>query len=69
MYPILILSKCMQNPSQGCWNATMRIVRHLKGSLGQGILMPSYNPLQLRVYYDSSWKVFPCPQIYYKISN
>jgi len=33
----------------------MRILCYLKGSLGQGIFMPSQNPLNLHVYCDSDW--------------
>ena len=43
----------MQTPCQGHRDVAMRILRPLTGSLRRGILLPSDNPLQLYIYYDS----------------
>ena len=49
----------MQEPRQRHWDAVMRLLRNLKSSPGQGILLPSSNDLRLHVYCDSDWASCP----------
>ena len=58
-YAIHILSQFMQDPRQGHWDAAMRLLRYLKSSPGQGILLPASNDLRLHVYCDSDWASCP----------
>jgi len=53
-YAVHILSQFMQDPRQGHWDAAMHLLRYLKSSPGQGILLPSSNDLHLHVYCDSN---------------
>jgi len=52
-YVVNILSQFMHNPRQGHWDATMRVLRYVKASPGQEVLLPAYSSLQMRVYCDS----------------
>jgi len=54
-YAVNILSQFMQNPRQGHWDAAVRVLRYLKSSSGQGILLPAQNTLHMFVYCDSDW--------------
>jgi len=58
-YSVHILSQFMQDPKQGHWDAAMRLLRYLKSSPGQGILLPASNDLRLHVYCDSDWASYP----------
>lgn len=46
-YCVHTLSQFMQQPSVEHWNAALRIVKYLKGSPGQGILLSSTSDFQL----------------------
>jgi len=48
-----VLSQFMQSPRVEHMEAANRVVRYLKGSPGQGILLPKNNNLQLVAYCDS----------------
>ncbi|GKD89140.1 hypothetical protein Tco_1364647 [Tanacetum coccineum] len=52
----------MQNPIVVHWEAALRVVRHLKGNLGQGIMLSSNNDLYVSVYCDSDWVRCPLTQ-------
>lgn len=58
-YPVHILSEFMQDPRQGHWDAAICLLRYLKSSPGQGLLLPSSNDLNLHVYCDSDWASCP----------
>lgn len=59
-YSVHILSQfIMQEPRQGHWDAAMRLLRYLKSSPGQGILLPRDNNLKLVAYSDSDWASCP----------
>jgi len=58
-YSVHILSQFMQSPQQTHWDAAMRVLRYLKSSPGQGIILPKENDLQLVAYCDSDW--VSCP--------
>lgn len=49
----------MQAPPQGHWDAAMRVLRYLKSSPGQGIVLPKENDLTLVAYCDSDWASCP----------
>lgn len=49
----------MQNPRQEHWEAAIRVVRYLKGSPGQGILLRSDSELSLTGWCDSDWAACP----------
>jgi hypothetical protein len=58
-YSVHILSQFMQSPQQAHWDAAMRVLRYLKSTPGQGILLPKENDLQLMAYCDSDWASCP----------
>lgn len=58
-YSVHILSQFMQAPKQEHWNAAMRVLRYLKSSPGQGIILPKDNDLHLVGYCDSDWASCP----------
>ncbi|GJY30199.1 retrovirus-related pol polyprotein from transposon TNT 1-94 [Tanacetum coccineum] len=55
VYSVHILLQFMQNPQVEHWEAALRVVRFLKGSPGQGILLKSMCDLQLRGWCDADW--------------
>jgi len=59
-YAVHILSQFMQTPLEAHWHATLRLVRYLKGSPDQGILLRSDRALSLTAYCDSDYN--PCPR-------
>jgi len=42
--------------------ALRRVIRYLKGSVGEGIFLPTQNDLQLYGYCDSDWGACPLPR-------
>lgn len=58
-YAVHILAQFMQKPRVDQWDATLRIVRYLKGSPGQGIMLWSDSNLHLSAYCDSDWGSCP----------
>lgn len=58
-YAVHILSQFMQQPRIDHWEAALRVVRYLKGSPGQGILLSKDCDLQLSGWCDSDWASFP----------
>lgn len=52
----------MQEPHQPHLNAVHRVLRYLKGSLGQGILLPSDGTLSLQAYCNADWAGCPITQ-------
>lgn len=57
-FSVHVLSQFMQAPRQGHWDAALRVLRYLKSSPGQGIVLPKDNDLQLTACCDS---VASCP--------
>uniref|UniRef100_A0A2N9GA92 CCHC-type domain-containing protein n=1 Tax=Fagus sylvatica TaxID=28930 RepID=A0A2N9GA92_FAGSY len=49
------LSQFMSKPSDSHLHAAHRILKYLKGTLGQGLFFPSSNDLQLKAFSDSDW--------------
>lgn len=58
-YSVHVLSQFMQQPHEAHWDAALRVVRFLKGSAGQGILLKSDPDLTLTIYCDSDWSSCP----------
>ncbi|WKA11295.1 hypothetical protein VitviT2T_028808 [Vitis vinifera] len=54
-----MLAQFMQQPKDEHWEVTLRVVRYLKGNLGQGILLDSDYDLKLYAYCDSDWASCP----------
>lgn len=55
VYAIQILSQFMERPRNVHLQATYRVLKYLKRTLGQGILLSSALNMQLKVYCDSDW--------------
>ncbi|KAK9077344.1 hypothetical protein SSX86_005681 [Deinandra increscens subsp. villosa] len=55
MYSVRTLSQFMHEPHKPHWDAAMRILRYIKGTPGQGLLLPSTNNLSLKAFCDSDW--------------
>lgn len=54
-YSVHILSQFMHQPRQDHWNAVMRVLRYLKGSVEQGVFLSAESDLRLRAWCDSDW--------------
>ena len=54
-YCVHVLSQVMHQPREEHWNAAMRVIRYLKGSPGQGIMLRADSDLQIRAFCDSDW--------------
>ena len=57
----------MQAPTEAQWEGALRVVRFLKGSPGQGILLKADANLELSVYCDADWS--SCPSSRRSISS
>ncbi|KMT06637.1 hypothetical protein BVRB_7g158040 [Beta vulgaris subsp. vulgaris] len=58
-YSVHILSQFLQAPRQAHWDAAIRVVRYLKGTPGQGLLLSSASELTLQGWCDSDWAACP----------
>ncbi|KAF5819015.1 putative RNA-directed DNA polymerase [Helianthus annuus] len=58
-YAVNILSQFVNYPRQTHMEAATRVLRYLKGTLGQGILIPKEGVANLLAYCDSDW--LGCP--------
>ncbi|RVW45682.1 Retrovirus-related Pol polyprotein from transposon RE2 [Vitis vinifera] len=58
-YSVHILSQFMQEPRIEHWEAALRVVRYLKGTPGQGILLRADSDLSLQGWCDSDWAACP----------
>lgn len=54
-YAMHILSQFMQSPKEEQWLAALKVVRYLKGTLGQGIILRAESPFHLTGWCDSDW--------------
>ncbi|CAA7032085.1 unnamed protein product [Microthlaspi erraticum] len=54
-----VLAQFMQQPRADHWQAALRVVRYLKGSPGQGILLSSDNDFQINGWCDSDYATCP----------
>lgn len=58
-YIIRILSQFMQKPLEEHWLAALRVVRYLKGTSDQGIMLQSKCNMQINAYCDADWSSCP----------
>ena len=58
-YAIQVLSQFMQAPKRSHWDAAMRVIKYLKGTVGQGIWLQSKPANELSCWCDSDWAVCP----------
>lgn len=54
-----ILAQFMQTPRETHWEAALRVVRYLKRTAGQGVLLSLSPDLRLSVYCDADWSSCP----------
>lgn len=55
VYVVHILSQFMDKPRQPHLDAAYRVLRYLKQTPGQGILLPSTGQLEIKAYCDADW--------------
>ena len=58
-YSVNILNQFMHDPLAAHLDVAMRVLRYLKFTLGQGLLLTSTSSLQVRAYCDSNWASCP----------
>ena len=51
-FSVRTLSQYIQTPRKPHWDAAIRVLKYIKGSLGQRLLLPSENNLTLTTYCD-----------------
>lgn len=54
-YAIHCMSQFMHKPTTEHWDAALRVIRYLKGNLGQGILLCDDSDLRFSSWCDSDW--------------
>ena len=45
----------MQEPRKTHWDAALRVLKYINGTIGQGLLLLYDNVLNMKSYYDSDW--------------
>uniref|UniRef100_A0A3Q7GR18 Reverse transcriptase Ty1/copia-type domain-containing protein n=1 Tax=Solanum lycopersicum TaxID=4081 RepID=A0A3Q7GR18_SOLLC len=55
-YAVQILSQFMQSPKRSHWDATITVIKYLKGIVGRGIWLQSKPANELSCWCDSDWK-------------
>uniref|UniRef100_A0A1J3G6T2 Copia protein n=2 Tax=Noccaea caerulescens TaxID=107243 RepID=A0A1J3G6T2_NOCCA len=58
-YCVHVLAQFMQTPREDHWEAGIRVVRYLKGSPGQGILLKAEDNFQINGWCYSDWASCP----------
>ena len=58
-YIIHILSQFMQKPLEAHWSAALRVVRYLKGTPDQGIMLKATCNMHISAYCDADWSSCP----------
>lgn len=58
-YSIYVLSQVMHKPRVVHWGAVVRVLKYLKGSPGQGIMLKAVSDLRVRTFCDSDWASCP----------
>lgn len=59
VFSVHVLAQFMQQPRNDHWQAALRVVRYLKGTPGQGIVLSSTNDFQISGWCDSDWGSCP----------
>jgi len=57
VFSVRTLSQYIQAPRKPHWDVAIRVLKYIKGSSGQGLLLPSENNLTLTAYCDSDGEV------------
>ncbi|XP_021735697.1 uncharacterized protein LOC110702303 [Chenopodium quinoa] len=58
-YSMHVLAQFLSVPQVFHWDVSIRVLRYLKGSLGQGILLRPTTDLYLMAFCDSDWAACP----------
>ncbi|XP_047270453.1 uncharacterized mitochondrial protein AtMg00810-like [Capsicum annuum] len=58
-YPLQTHSQFMQSPKKSHWDTTTRVVRYLKGIMGQGIWLDAAPASILTCWCDLDWAAYP----------
>ena len=58
-YSVHILTQFMQKPQEEHWLAALKVVRYLKGTIGQGVLFRANTTLSVTGWCDSDWGADP----------
>lgn len=66
-YAVHVLSQVMHKPREVHWDAVMRVLRYLKGSPGQGIMLKASSDLRVRGFCDADWA--SCPKMRRSLSS
>ncbi|XP_074271656.1 secreted RxLR effector protein 161-like [Silene latifolia] len=54
-YSVHVLSQFMHDPKKDHWDAALRVVRFVKGTLSRGLVIARSSSLELKGYTDSDW--------------
>ncbi|XP_013617491.1 PREDICTED: uncharacterized mitochondrial protein AtMg00810-like [Brassica oleracea var. oleracea] len=54
-YSVHVLSQVMHKAREEHWDAAIRVIKYVKGSPGQGILLRADSDLKIRAFCDSDW--------------
>ena len=54
-YAVGVLSQFMHGPQEEHWEAALRVVRYLKGTVGHGVLFQKNGHLDIHGYTDADW--------------
>lgn len=55
VYSVRTLSQYMHEPRKPHWEAAIRVLKYIKSTPGQGLLLPRENNLKLTAFCDSDW--------------
>ena len=58
-FPMSVVSQFLQSPSDSHWDAAVRILRYVKGTLDQGVLYENKGHTQIIGYSDVNWAGSP----------
>ena len=58
-YAVHVLSQVMHKPREAHWDAVVRVLKYLKGSPGQGIMLKAVSDLHIRAFCDADWASCP----------
>ena len=54
-FPVSVVSQFLQSPCDSHWDAAVRILCYVKGTLGQGVLYENKSHTQIVGYSDADW--------------
>jgi hypothetical protein len=53
VYPVRTISEFIHQPRKTHWDATIRVLKYINLTSGQGLLFSATNKLTLKAFYDS----------------